>query len=174
MKRVSYIIELSLVVFVLLIMQSSNSTIESKVENNNINKTVNLSTMAMKIIENEENRLYTSLDSYTGDLTGYAYNCPLCGGTLACLSSLDLSNGTTTYVDSEYGEVNIVASSKNLPCGTIVRFYSNRIKEGPTIAIVLDRGVLGNALDLLSPSEEYASSNIGRMSITYEVLRVGW
>ena len=41
-------------------------------------------------------------------------------------------------------------------------------------AIVLDRGVLGTDIDLLSPSEEYASKYIGRRKITYDVLRVGW
>ena len=86
----------------------------------------------------------------------------------------NIKDGTTTYKDYEYGEVNIVASSKNLACGSIVRFTSNRVGEGEQFAIVLDRGVGGYALDLLTPSEEYASRNIGRSKITYDVLRSGW
>ena len=61
-----------------------------------------------------------------------------------------------------------------MPCGSIVRIYSNRISEEPTIAIVLDRGVRGNALDLLSPNLEYAYSKVGRSVITYDVLRFGY
>ena len=83
-------------------------------------------------------------------------------------------DGTTTYQDADYGIVNIVASSANLPCGSIIRFNSERISSTPVYAIVLDRGVLGNAIDLLSESEEYASKYIGRSSITYDVLRSRW
>ena len=83
-------------------------------------------------------------------------------------------DGTTKYTDVKYGEVNIVASSSNLPCGSIVSFYSDRVGEGRIVAIVLDRGVRGNSLDLLTPSEEYASKYIGRSKITYDVLRSGW
>ena len=90
------------------------------------------------------------------------------------MSSLDLSNGRNTYEDKTYGEVNIVASSKNLPCGTIIRFESKRISEEPIIAIVLDRGVLGNDIDFLAPNREYALNNVGRSSVTYDVLRFGW
>ena len=41
-------------------------------------------------------------------------------------------------------------------------------------AIVLDRGVLGTDIDLLSPSEDYARQYVGRHKITYDVLRNGW
>ncbi len=77
-------------------------------------------------------------------------------------------------MDKDYGKVYIVASSKNLPCGSIVSFNSKRISDDKVIAIVLDRGVLGNALDFLTPSEAYAAKYIGRSSITYDVLRSGW
>ena len=40
-------------------------------------------------------------------------------------------------------------------------------------AIVLDRGVRGNALDLLSSDLDYALT-LGRSVITYDVLREGW
>ena len=32
----------------------------------------------------KRNDLYTPLDVYNGDLTGYAANCPLCNGHLGC------------------------------------------------------------------------------------------
>ena len=90
------------------------------------------------------------------------------------MPSYNIRDGKDYYVDDTYKKVKIVASSKNLPCGSIVRFESSRISPDPVIAIVLDRGVRGNALDLLSPSEEYARTNVGRSTITYDVLRLGW
>ena len=175
MKNViNYFLRFFLIMIVIVIANGSANVYEKKVENNNVNKTVNLSTMALKVVENQQIEKYTAKDTYTGDMTGYAYNCPLCNGTLACKSSYNIKDGTITYPDNEYGEVYIVASSKNLPCGTIVRFYNDRIAEGEIFAIVLDRGVLGNALDLLVPSEQYAYDYIGRRSVTYDVLRNGW
>jgi len=177
------IFELVIIFMLLIGLKSSSYKINTSISNENLNKTVNLSTMAIFIDKEEEERrneeaiktyLWGSLDSYTGDLTGYGAYCPLCNGHLACMSSLDLSNGRNTYEDKTYGEVNIVASSKNLPCGSIIRFNSKRISEEPVIAIVLDRGVLGNDIDFLAPSEEYAYKYIGRSSITYDVLRFGW
>lgn len=178
-----YTIQICILFIVLFGLKASSYKTENYSKNENVNKNVNLSTMAIYINKEEEEKaaeeaiqtyLWGSLDSYTGDLTGYGADCPLCTGRLACMSSLDLSNGRNTYVDKTYGEIYIVASSKNLPCGTIIRFDSKRISEEPVIAIVLDRGVLGNDIDFLSPSEEYASKYIGRSSITYDVLRFGW
>lgn len=176
-------LEISLVVGSIICLNASTSKRKVYSINENINKSIDLSTMAIFINKEEEEKaqreayqtyLWGAVDSFTGDLTGYGAYCPLCTGHLACMSSLDLSNGRTTYVDKTYGEVKIVASSKNLPCGSIVKFNSKRISDEPVIAIVLDRGVLGNDLDLLSPSEEYARNHVGRSSITYDVLRMGW
>ena len=174
MKVVNYFVRMFLLLFVLIIAKSSTDIRDVAVENNNTNKTINLTTMAMKVEENEEIQKYTAIATYTGDLTGYVYNCPLCGGKLGCLPSYNIMDGTTKYTDLKYGEVNIVASSSNLPCGSIVSFYSDRISDEKVVAIVLDRGVRGNSLDLLAPSEEYASKYIGRSKITYDVLRRGW
>ena len=174
MKVVNYFIRMSIVIFMFIVAKSSSDIKIATVENNNVNKTVNLTTMAMKIIEVEDTIKYTPVATYTGDLTGYAYNCPLCNGTLGCMPKYNIKDGTTTYKDYEYGEVKIVASSKNIACGSIIRFKSDRVGEGEQFAIVLDRGVGGYALDLLTPSEDYASKYIGRSKITYEVLRSGW
>lgn len=174
MKRLLNVFIKSIVI-VLFVMVSTSyvHVIENKTYSDNINKTINLSTMALKLEEIIENDIYSAKDTYTGDLTGYVYNCPLCTGLLACDWRYDITDGKTTYVDEVYGEVRIVASSRNLPCGTIIRFNSNRVSDKPTYAIVLDRGVRGNALDLLSQDVDYALT-LGRSVITYDVLRQGW
>ena len=145
---------------------------ETKNSNNNLNKILDLHAMAVKYEEIIKNDLYTPLDTYNGVLTGYAANCPLCGGTLGC-NGQNVLDGTTTYEDNQYGTVHIVASSSNLACGSIVQFSDPTSNEKIT-AIVLDRGVLGTALDLLVESEEYALSNIGRRNISYNILRFGY
>lgn len=174
MKRIINVI-IKTIVIILFVMTSTThiKVKENKTYSDNINKTVNLSTMALKLEEIIENDLYSAKDTYTGDLTGYVYNCPLCNGTLGCKYSYDITDGKTTYPDKTYGNVRIVASSKNLPCGSIVRFNVSKLSSEPIIAIVLDRGVLNNDLDLLSKDVEYAL-NLGRVVINYDVLRVGY
>jgi hypothetical protein len=134
--------------------------------------------MALKVDEVEaeikaEEALKT-VNTYTGDLTGYAYDCPLCNGTLGCLPKYYIKDGKTTYNDYQYGTVRIVASSKKIPCGSIIAFDSSKVSEEKVYAIVLDRGVLNYDIDLLTPSEAYATKYIGRSTITYDVLRSGW
>ena len=152
-------------------MEIDSST--ATVFNNSSNRITDLSLMALRLEEEQTNDIYRPLAVYSGDLTGYGANCPLCNGTLSCMPSYYVKDGTDSYVDASYGKVRIVASSKNMPCGSIVRFNS-KLAEEPIIAIVLDRGVTGYDLDLLAPSEDYASRYIGRSTITYEVLRNGW
>ena len=159
---------------IIVVANVSTNVYEQKIENDNTNNTINLSTMALKVEEINKSLKYSAKDTFTGSLTGYAANCPLCGGRLACKSDYYVLDGRTTYNDPDYGEVRIVASSLNLPCGTVVSFDSPKVSNDTVVAIVLDRGVLGNALDLLVPSEKYASDYIGRSTITYDVLRSGW
>ena len=147
---------------------------ESKTTNNNLNKTLDLHAMAIKYEEIIKNDLYTPIDVYNGDLTGYAADCPLCNGHLGC-NGQNVLDGTETYEDKDYGTVRIVASSKNLPCGSIIEFDGKVINEkGNITAIVLDRGVLGTDLDLLVRSEQFAADHIGRHFISYNVLRYGY
>ena len=175
MKRAfSRIIRLCIIVLFVVLSTCYVHIIENKSFSDNKNRAINLSTMALKLEEFIENDIYSAKDTYTGDLTGYVYNCPLCNGTLACKRAYDITDGTTTYHDETYGLVRIVASSSNLKCGSIVRFNSKRISDDPIIAIVLDRGVRGNALDLLSENLEYAYSSVGISIVTYDVLREGW
>lgn len=177
-----------IIVFALLLFASSNQKIlEAKVSNTNLNKSLDLATMsqyANKItkaqllnpLEEEKYNLidYPILNTVEGQLTGYVYNCPLCTGKLACMSTLDLSEGNVTYEDDSYGNVRIVASSKDLPCGSIIQFTSPRIDPDPIIAIVLDRGVNSTTIDLLVETEEFALNNVGRSNLAYNILRYGW
>lgn len=161
-----------LIIFTMIAVCVQTGIIEQEVKtrNNNLNKTLDLTAMALKIDEINHNDLYYPLDTYNGVLTGYAANCPLCGGTLGCTGQ-NVLDGTTTYQDKDYGTVKIVASSTSLPCGSIVNFSLNN--ENIT-AIVLDRGVTGTALDLLVESENYAITNVGRKNISYQILRFGY
>ena len=109
-----------------------------------------------------------SYETHVGDLTGYSADCPACNGTLACKSNYNVyKNGVVTYDDDTYGKVRIVATSRNIPCGSIIKYND-------IYAIVLDRGVLGYDVDLLVESEEYARQYVGRSKITYEIIRSGW
>ena len=115
------------------------------------------------------------LYTFTGELTGYAGDCPLCSGYLACPPRTNVLKEGIYYKDKTYGTVRIVASSKDYPCGTILKFNVNKLSQEPIIAIVLDRGVSGNVIDLLTETEENAIKNIGRVrNLEFEVLRKGW
>lgn len=176
-KKINYFIKI--IILFLFIFSSFVSTIDRhkkiKTETLTFNQTLDLTAMAEKEAEDINLDLYAAKASYTGDLTGYSADCPLCNGTLSCKTSYKVyKNNVISYYDETYGDVRIVASSKQLACGSIVRFQSNRVGEGDTYAIVLDRGVLGHNLDLLVPSEAYATQHIGRSKITYDVLRFGW
>lgn len=169
-----------LLFFILLVcLYSSSNNKLVKTEVYEFNKTLEMTAKAYK--EEEEvpfdpiAELYRVKATYTGSLTGYAADCPMCNGTLSCKPKYNVyKNGVVTYNDPDYGNVRIVASSKNLSCGSIISFESNRVSGGTTYAIVLDRGVTGKNLDLLVESEAYASKYIGRSTISYNVLRFGW
>ena len=163
-----------LLVLIYTISFSINNTSHVRLlEAYGLNEAVSVDALAKKDQEEKPKPKPVVSNNLGGYLTGYGADCPLCGGTLACKSSYNVyKNGVVTYPDATYGNVRIVASSKNLPCGSIVKINSGKVPGG--LAIVLDRGVLGTNLDLLCPSEDYASQYIGRSYVTYEVLRRGW
>ena len=109
-----------------------------------------------------------------GRLTGYAADCPLCGGKLGCTGQNVLKDRTITQQDKEYGLVRIVASSKSLPCGSIIQFSLPSVSSERITAIVLDRGVVGTEIDLLMASEEEARTKVGSRQISYDILRLGY
>lgn len=172
-RNICLSVQLILLILFVFVANVSTSKEMTTVSNNASNRVINLSMMALKLEEDLQNDLYSAKDTFTGDITGYGANCPLCSGNLAC-SRYYVKDGTTTYPDEEYGTVRIVASSSNLPCGSVVRFELPNISSEPIIAIVLDRGVLGNDLDLLMPSEADAAKYVGRKTKSYDVLRFGW
>ena len=168
-KGFKIIIILVLIYTVSFSMKSTNHV--RLLEAYGLNEAVGVDATAKK--NKEEKPKPVVSNNLGGYLTGYGADCPLCGGTLACLSSYNVyRNGVVTYNDATYGSVRIVASSKNLPCGSILKINSSRVPG--SLAIVLDRGVLGNNLDLLVESEDYASRYVGRSYVNYEVLRRGW
>ena len=162
---------LLLITMVLFLQKVNLSDSNNKISNSNINKTLDLTAMATKFDEIQYNDKYAPLDTFTGDLTGYSADCPLCSGRLGCTGQ-NVLDGTTTYTDGTYGTVRIVASSNNLACGSVIKWNSPR--TGEVVAIVLDRGVLGNDIDLLVANASEATQKIGRSRITYDVLRNGW
>ena len=176
-RNFNIIIKSILVISFFAYMNNADINREYKIKNVNLNKSLDLASMtafadsltntvSIPKIEN-----ITVLANFTGRLTGYVYNCPKCTGRLSCKSDLDLSTGNVNYEDAVYGSVRIVASSKNLPCGSIVNINNN---DGSAImAIVLDRGVSNTSLDLLVPelSDAYL---VGNHTVEYELLRNGW
>lgn len=169
--KTSKILLLLIAVFLLQRVNVVNQN--AKLVNENMNKTLDLTAMAVKLSEIQYADKYHPLDTFTGDLTGYSADCPLCSGFLSCTGQ-DVRGGITSYNDQDYGNVVILASSSNLPCGSIVTFEASYVSNEKVTGIVLDRGVLGNDLDLLVPSQDYAIKNIGRHKLTYDVLRFGW
>ena len=173
LKTIYKIICTCLIIGVILCFQENNIKMETATSNSNINKNVNLNAMAKVINTLVLADINTVLDTYNGWLTGYGADCALCSGKLGC-NGQDVRDGTLTYTDKTYGEVRIVASSKSLACGSIIRFDNPKNKDEVITAIVLDRGVLGTNLDLLVESEAAASIKVGASKINYDILRFGW
>ena len=168
-----YVKTIILIVAALVLVGTSNGY-QYKVKNSNLNQSIDLTLMALKVEKDIQNDIYAAKETYEGDLTGYGADCPLCGGHLACMPSLDVLHGNVNYTDATYGTVRIVASSQNLPCGSVVRFNVASISTEPVVAIVLDRGVVGTALDLLVENNNAAYTSVGRKRISYDVIRKGW
>ncbi len=150
------------------------------IENNNIAKYIeeeNIDAKQVEMFKDEYDTISLYIADYTfvGELTGYVADCPLCSGYLACPPRTNALESGIYFEDNDYGTVRIVASSSNYSCGTILRFQTDKIQSEPIIAIVLDRGVYGNNIDLLTDSEDFAINNIGRIkNLNFEVLRTGW
>ena len=174
LSRLNYIIKSIVILIAVMVLVGTSNGSQFKVKNSNLNLSTDLTLMALKVERDIQNDIYAAKETYEGDLTGYGADCPLCGGHLACMPSLDVLHGNVNYDDSTYGSIRIVASSQNLPCGSVVRFNAPGISSEPVVAIVLDRGVLGTALDLLVETNNAAYSSVGRRKISYDVIRKGW
>ena len=171
MKKIGKLIKFLIIVLAIFIVNKIDAPKDKGVVlNDNSNKVLDLTAMAIKLEEIRMKDLYYPLDTYVGYLTGYVADCPLCGGTLGCTGQNVLANRITTYTDNQYGTVDIMASSTSLACGSIVQYELNGEKR---TAIVLDRGVVGTNLDLLVDNLDKAYG-IGKKYITYDILRFGW
>ncbi len=174
-KWLTYLRIFSLIFFIFLISTSElNKTTISVTKNENLDKAISYDIITDQQYALYKESLYEPVSSFIGELTGYAGDCPLCSGIVACKRINVLKEGII-YNDSEYGEVRMVASSKKYPCGTILRFNVSKISSEPIIGIVIDRGVRGNVIDLLVESENQAKKKVGRVrKLEFEILRLGW
>lgn len=175
-KALTYIRILFLVGIILFLNNNNLSYAKIyKVYNANLNKMVELNVIHKAQDDLYLDELYTPKSTFVGNLTGYVGNCPKCSGILGCHPRTNVLEKGILFEDNQYGTVRIVASSKKYPCGTILRFTIDKLSSEPIIAVVMDRGVGGDAIDLLTESEEVAKRNIGRVrNQTFEILRLGW
>ena len=151
------------------------STSMSSIFNDNINKGLDKETIQVSQNQLYMEGLYNPKYSFVGDLTGYAGDCPLCTGYLACPPRTNVLEEGIYFEDKTYGTLRIAASSRKYPCGTIIQFDVGKISDEPIIAIILDRGVVGNDIDLLSENEDIARKQVGRVkNQEFKVLREGW
>ena len=168
-----------IIVFVLIVFVINKGTFSVSSLSVAINTDYEKSLAASVIKENQSELyaqgVYNPIYTFTGDLTGYAGDCPLCSGYLACPPRTNVLKEGIYYNDKTYGTVRIVASSRNYPCGTIIRFKVKKLSKDPIYAIILDRGVGGNDIDLLTENEDFARKNVGRVrNLEFEVIREGW
>ena len=174
LKKVITLVQLGCMVTLLLILGNSSGAVKTQKTNANLNKTIDLIAMSNKVDEIVANDIYAVKETMIGSLTGYAADCPLCNGHLGC-NGQDVRDKTVTYNDSDYGTLRIVAASQyNLACGSVVKIDYSMDGNDEIYAIVLDRGVNGNDLDLLSADVDYAIESVGRFPITYDIIRSGW
>ena len=177
-SRIKMSIELVIVVITIFLIcrESTELSVLSVVAQNNSHE----KSIDKEIIQNTQNELYKQgvynpIYTFMGELTGYAGDCPLCSGYLACPPRTNVLKEGIYFQDKTYGTLRIVASSRKYPCGTILRFNVGKLSEEPIMAIVLDRGVGGNVIDLLTENEDYARKHVGRVrNLQFEVIREGW
>ena len=112
---------------------------------------------------------------FEGTMTGYGPDCKGCGGRVGCPPRQNVKNGNIYFNDQEYGKINIVATDKRIPCGSIIKI-TNSTLGNEVIAIALDRGgaIKENLMDFLVETEAKAAKKIGRQKVTYEIIRWGW
>ena len=171
----SEVIILTIIVFLFIKKESITVSSFTIATTSDLDKSVDIKVIQDNQKELYKQGIYNPLYTFVGELTGYAGDCPLCSGYLACPPRTNVLEKGIYYEDSTYGKIRIVASSRNYPCGTILKFDVSKLSDEPIIAIVLDRGVGGNNIDLLTESEGYAAKKVGRVrNLEFEVLREGW
>ena len=176
-SRIKMSIEFLIVLVLVFVVNKETYSVStlSVATNTNYGKNVDVSVIKKTQSELYAQGVYNPVYTFVGELTGYAGDCPLCSGYLACPPRTNVLKEGIYFNDKTYGTVRIVASSKKYPCGTILRFKVGKLSSEPILAIVLDRGVGGNVIDLLTENEDYARKSVGRVrNLNFEVLREGW
>ena len=167
---------------------SNNKLTETRISNVNLEKNVtreellsNQSSLSRQeltpvyyddVLEAIENAKYFPT-SFKGKLTHYGPDCPLCGGRLGC-NLQDARNGNIYYDDKEYGTVRIVATTKKIPCGSIIRINVDAYDPNGMYAIVLDRGVSPGIIDLLKVSQTTPSPVRTTNNVIFDIVRYGY
>ena len=190
-KRMAALVYIISVIFICIgavgLITTDKGTIKKiKTSNNNLTKTIStkdLMNSFRKISKDELTPvLYSSFEdavfnskyyptSFVGKLVHYGPDCPECGGTLGC-NGQDARNGNIYYNDSEYGKIRIVAMSSLPPCGSIIRINVDEYDN--MYAIVLDRGVSGNMVDLLKESATAKSPVRTMNDVVFDIVRYGY
>jgi 3D (Asp-Asp-Asp) domain-containing protein len=175
-KWLTYLRLFSLIFFVMAIGTAEmKRTSIAVVKNDLLDKSISYEIIVNQQEEAYKTSLYETKSVFNGDLTGYAGDCPLCSGVVACKPRINVLEKGIFFNDVEYGTIRMVASSKRYPCGTILRFNADRVSSEPIIAVVMDRGVGGNNIDLLMDNEDEARRKVGRIkNLEFQVLRLGW
>ena len=171
------------------IMSLDNQTFkDTNALNNNLDKTVSTKelvdsfqkldkkTLSPVMYSSFEDAVYNSKyypTSFVGKLVHYGPDCPECGGHLGC-NGQDARNGNIYYNDSEYGKLRIVAMSSTIPCGSVIRINVSAYDPDGMYAIVLDRGVDGNMVDLLKTSARASSPVSSVNNVTFDIVRYGY
>lgn len=140
--------------------------------NTNLNKNVDKSIIQLSQNELYKKGIYNPIYTFIGNLNGYAKDCENCSGYLACSTKTNKIKNGIYYDDDTYGKVRIVAGSKKYSCGTIIRFNNDNSSSESIVAIVLDRGVSGNIIEMLTDNTN--NENKKSKKVEFEVLREGW
>lgn len=179
-----YFLSLFLIIFLLFIVATSNTSSSFVTNNENNVKAVESSRIVLnakkeitKIKVNTLEELKNNLNKkveFVGTLTAYGPDCKGCSGKLGCYPYQNVLNNNIYYEDSTYGKIRILASDSAIPCGSIIK-VSNYF-DTEFFGIVLDRGSLvkGLTMDLLENSEK-ETLKIGRQyNINFTVERWGY
>lgn len=181
----NYFFSLFVIIFLLFVIATSNSSKSFVTNNENNVKAVESSriilngkkTSTKKIKVNTIEELKSNLNKeveFIGTLTAYGPDCEGCSGKLGCYPYQNVLNNNIYYEDKTYGKIRILASDGVIPCGSIIKISNYFNTE--FFGIVLDRGSLvkGLTMDLLENSEK-DTLKIGRQyNIKFEIERWGY
>ena len=92
--------------------------------NTNLNKSID-----KQIIQDSQNELYKEgiynpLYTFTGELTGYAGDCPLCSGYLACPPRTNVLEKGIYFDDKTYGNAVFLCIGGTFPNLPLDRFFA--------------------------------------------------